>query len=109
MRTHPWFQWMNETRAALAVIAPDPDLPPADLDFLDHYKTNRPAVITLADDWAAYHWTFESLAEHYGDKVIEFQSGRGGDPDYEAHTPALARKGTFREFLARLLYGPEND
>jgi hypothetical protein len=101
---------MNETRTALATIAPDPDLTPADQDFLDnYYKANRPTVISLADDWPAYCWTFESLKQHFGEKCIEFQSGRVADPDYEVNTPALATKGTFSEFIDRLLHAPAND
>lgn len=107
---HPWFRWMNETRATLAALAPDPDLPPADRDFLDHhYKANKPAVVPLARDWAAYDWTLERLAQHCGERIIEFQAGRAADPEYEPHTPALATKGTFREFRDRLLHGVEND
>lgn len=55
-------------------------------EFVERYCIgNRPVVLTdLADDWPArQRWSPSYLKERFGDVLIEIQSDRNRDPDYE--------------------------
>jgi mannose-6-phosphate isomerase-like protein (cupin superfamily) len=84
----------------------------ADTLLVCHYATSTPLLLPgYARSWPATRkWTPEYFAERFGDVEVEYVEGREGDPDYDMHTPALARRGTLREYVARVrAAGETND
>ncbi|MCU0968712.1 MAG: cupin-like domain-containing protein [Rubrivivax sp.] len=77
----------------------------------DHVAASRPLVLTgLARDWPALErWAPQRLAAAYGDVVVEVQSGRDGDPQYELNKLALRREMPLGDLVARVLAGSGND
>jgi hypothetical protein len=77
----------------------------------DHVAASRPLVLTgLADDWPALQrWTPMHLRERYGDVIVEVQSGRASDPEFERNKLRLRREMTVAELVDRVLAGAGND
>ena len=72
-----------------------------------YYFGSRPVILTkLAQDWPALKlWTFKYFADKFGDAMIEIQSGRDQDPNYEINSPKLKRQVQMRDFVASVLDG----
>lgn len=58
-----------------------------------YYTQNRPVVIrNLLSRWTTFsHWSFDMLANQYGDTIIEVTIGRSDDRDHDMH-PELHRE-----------------
>jgi hypothetical protein len=72
----------------------------------------RPVVLTeVCQDWPALHgWAPEALRQQYGHVVVEVQSGRAADPDYERNKLRLRREMPLADLIDRALAGgPSND
>jgi hypothetical protein len=54
----------------------------------DYWTACYPVVIRgLTDDWPARSkWSFEWMADNYGDELIEIQEGRSKDPEFELNS-----------------------
>ena len=72
---------------------------------------SRPLVLTdMAADWPALQrWTPLHLREHYGEVLVEVQTGRASDPDFERNKLLLRREMTVAELVDRVLQGSGND
>jgi ribosomal protein L16 Arg81 hydroxylase len=72
-----------------------------------YYFGSRPVILTkLAQDWPALKlWTPEYFADKFGDAMIEIQSGRDQDPNYEINSPKLKRRVRMRDFVTSVLDG----
>ncbi len=71
-------------------------------DFLqDHYRTNRPVVITgmLEHFPARSKWTLDYFAEKFSERMVEVQFGRDADPQYELNSIAHKRQVPFGEYV----------
>ena len=71
-------------------------------DFLqEHYRTNRPVIITgMLDHYAARtKWTLDYFAEHFSERMVEVQFGRDADPQYELNSIAHKRQLKFGEYV----------
>ncbi len=58
-------------------------------EFLaEYYAVNRPVIITgMMDDWPALgNWTLEDLARRFGERLVEVQTGREADANYEINS-----------------------
>jgi hypothetical protein len=80
--------------------------------FTDVWMRNRPVIITdfLANSPAYKNWTFDHLAERFGDDVVEVQTKRDSDPDYEYNAKQHKEKMPMRDFVQRIkTSGPTND
>jgi Cupin-like domain len=77
----------------------------------DFVAASRPLVLTgMAADWPALRrWTPAQLREHFGNVVVEVQSGRAGDPEFERNKLLLRREMTVAELVDRVLDGSGND
>ena len=77
----------------------------------DFVAASRPLVLTgLAADWPALQrWTPQQLAEGYGDVVVEVQSGRTSDPDFELNKLRLRSEMPMATLVQRVLAGAGND
>jgi hypothetical protein len=62
--------------------------------FADYYFQNRPVIITgMVDHWPALaKWSLDELRARFGAQLVEVQTGRTRDRDYEINT--LAHKET---------------
>jgi len=72
---------------------------------------SRPLVLTdMAADWPALQrWTPLHLREHYGEVLVEVQTGRASDPDFERNKLLLRREMPVAELVDRVLQGSGND
>jgi hypothetical protein len=72
---------------------------------------SRPLVLTdMAADWPALQrWTPLHLREHYGEVLVEVQTGRASDPDFERNKLLLRREMLVAELVDRVLQGSGND
>jgi hypothetical protein len=72
--------------------------------FRDYYALHRPVLIGgLIDSWPVMErWTLDHLDRCLGDAVIEVQTGRTSDPDYEARSDSHKQLMEFRQFLTML-------
>jgi hypothetical protein len=76
-----------------------------------YYSKHLPVVLTGAvDHWPALRkWTPEYLLEGFGDKEIEVQFGREGDPQYERNSGRHKKKMLMKDFVALVTGGSSND
>ncbi len=79
--------------------------------FRDYYATNRPVLISgLASEWPAMNrWSLEYFEERLGDAVVEVQTGRSSDPDYEARSDNHKELMNFRDVIAMLRSAEESN
>jgi Cupin-like domain len=77
----------------------------------DFVAASRPLVLTgMAADWPALQrWTPRYLRTHFGHVMVEVQSGRAGDPDFERNKLLLRHEMTVAELVDRVLDGSGND
>jgi len=82
-------------------------------DFVQRYCIgNRPVVLTgVAADWPALqHWSPQFLKQKFGDVMVEIQTDRDSDPDYERnklqHQASISMSALVDRVLAS---GPSND
>ncbi|MBL4849403.1 MAG: cupin-like domain-containing protein [Planctomycetes bacterium] len=126
-RAHPYLQgalkvagrlarreWLLRTLTTLSNLDPVrlEALPfPSREGFLrEHYARSLPGYFPgAASDWSALAWSPAALSERFGDRTVEVQWGRGGDPLYEPHSNNYRRKVTFRELGEAIAAGPSND
>jgi hypothetical protein len=82
-------------------------------EFLtEYYSVNRPVIITgMMDDWPAMRkWNLDYFAENFGDRILEVQTGRTKDANYETEREKFVGKATFAEFINKLrTAGETND
>ncbi len=81
-------------------------------EFLrDFVAASRPLVLTgLAADWPALRrWTPEQLAGRYGEVVVEVQSGREHDADFELNKLRHRSEMPLATLVQRVLAGAGND
>lgn len=73
----------------------------------EYYSKHLPVVLTGAvDHWAALRkWTPQYLRDAFGDRQIEVQFGRDGDPQYERNSGRHKKKMLMREFVAMVVDG----
>lgn len=74
-------------------------------EFLErYYAVNRPLILTDAiAHWPALKlWTPEYLKAKVGDRIVEYQGDRAGDPDFERNKDAHRRSGPFDAFIDRI-------
>ena len=77
----------------------------------DHVAASRPLVLTgLAADWPALQrWTPGQLAERFGEVVVEVQSGRESDTDFELNKLRHRSEMPLATLVQRVLAGAGND
>ena len=77
---------------------------PAAAFFRDYYAAHRPVLIDgLIDGWPAFgRWSLEYFEERLGDAIVEVQTRRNSNPDYEATSDSHKEWMAFRQFLAML-------
>ena len=77
---------------------------PAAAFFRDYYAAHRPVLIDgLIDRWPAFErWSLDYFDQRIGDAVIEVQTGRNNDPDYEAKSDSHKELMNVRQFLGML-------
>jgi Cupin-like domain len=81
-------------------------------EFLrDFVAASRPLVLTgLAADWPALErWAPEQLAERYGEVIVEVQSGREADPDFELNKLRHRSEMPLATLVQRVRAGAGND
>lgn len=73
----------------------------------EYYSKHLPVVLTGAvAHWPALRkWTPQYLRDRFGDRQIEVQFGRDGDPQYERNAGRHKKKMLMREFVALILEG----
>jgi ribosomal protein L16 Arg81 hydroxylase len=81
-------------------------------EFIDgYYARSRPLVLTQSPE---FFGQFEDLSlarlrRDFGQRTVEFQSGRSREPDYEVNSGALRVQGSLAELLDRITGAPGND
>ena len=82
-------------------------------EFLEqYYAQNRPVILTgeMAGWPALSRWTPDYLKSIVGSRPVEFQGGRGADPDFEMYKDAHRRRAPFDAFIDLILRpGAAND
>jgi ribosomal protein L16 Arg81 hydroxylase len=82
-------------------------------EFLrEYYSQNKAVVITgMLDDWPAMQkWSLDYFAATLGEREVEVQFGRNGDPDYEVNQPKLKRTMLFGQYVETVRHaGATND
>lgn len=73
----------------------------------NYYSKHLPVVLTGAvDHWPALRkWTPQYLRDTFGDRQIEVQFGRDGDPQYERNSGRHKKKMLMREFVDMVVDG----
>jgi hypothetical protein len=74
-------------------------------EFLErYYSTNRPVILTgLLDDWPALgSWTPDYLKAKIGDRFVELQSNRTGNPRFERDKEVHRSRVPFSAFIDRI-------
>jgi len=86
---------------------------PSDEEFYEKYwRANRPVVVKdLASSWPALNrWTFEYLKDNYPDEIIEVQTKRNLDKEFELNSIAHKEKISLKEFINKIdELSPTND
>jgi len=77
--------------------------------FENYYCQNRPVVINgLIDEWPAMsRWTPDYLRSQCGEKMVEIQSDRNSDPNYEMDYNRHKRQLKFADYIALILTNGE--
>lgn len=82
-------------------------------EFLQqHYRTNRPVIITgMLEHFAARSkWNLDYFAQRFSDRMVEVQFGRNADPQYELNSIAHKRQIPFGEYVGMVRdCGSSND
>lgn len=70
----------------------------------DFYARNRPLILTQAiSDWPALQlWTPDYLKARIGDRLVEYQTGRDSNENYELDKDRHARTGPFDDFIDQI-------
>lgn len=92
-----WERWIERVRSDLLAID-GTGLGPEAAQFLDIYKSHKPAIVTLPD-WNAFRWSLPSLRGRCGHHRVQVQTGRNADPDYEIHSGSHRAIMAFWEFV----------
>lgn len=76
-----------------------------------YYAPARPVILTgEMDDWPALElWTPEYLRTTVGAAPVEYQGGRGGDPDFEIYKDNHRRAAPFSAFIDAVSQASGND
>lgn len=87
----------------LDTIARARDLP-AETFFRDYYAAHRPVLIDgLVDGWPALErWSLDYFEQRLGDAVIEIQTGRNSDRDYEIQSVKHKQQMSLRHVVRML-------
>ena len=80
------------------------NFPSEDVFFKEYWTKNKPVVIKdFAKAWPAISkWSFDYFADNYGDELVEVQTKRESDSDYELNSIAHKTKMPLREFVAKI-------
>jgi len=110
--------WLLETISRLKRLHPDSHLIErrhrlsGDEFLRGYYSQNRAVIITgMMDDWPAMaKWSLDHFARAFGEREVEVQFGRDGDPDYEVNQPRLTHIMRFGQFIDIIRHaGRSND
>jgi Cupin-like domain len=101
-------QWMDNIRSSLATLQPgDVDSATGEF-FTNYYQVNFPTVFKLKQ-WPALNWNVDTLRRKIGNPLVEVQTNRLADVQYEINS--LSHKATlpFQSFVDEMLNGPNNN
>jgi hypothetical protein len=95
--------WLLDSRRRMEQLRP-PGVPrihrlSEEQFFDDYYTAGRPVVITgMMEDWPALRsWNLDYFARRFGDRLVQVQSGRDSDQQYELNKLAHQRTMPFGE------------
>jgi len=77
--------------------------------FENYYFQNRPVIINgILDEWPAMtRWTPDYLLSQCGEKIVEIQSDRESDPNYEMDYNRHKKQLKFADYIALILANGE--
>lgn len=81
-------------------------------EFLEkYYATNTPVILTdMMADWPAMSaWSPDFLKQKYGASLVEVQTNRNSDPDYEINTQKHKKTVTLSEYVDIVVNGGETN
>jgi len=99
--------WLLETLSRLTRMHPDAtkverrERISRDEFLRDYYSQNRAVIITgMLGEWPAMQkWSLDYFADTLGEREVEVQFGRDGDPDYEVNQPKHKRTMAFGQYV----------
>src|SRR5262249_36752657 len=73
--------------------------------FRKYWLANRPVVLkNFATDWpASKKWSVGFFRDHFGDEVVQVQTKRGGDNQYEIQSGLHRTNMPLNEFITKVL------
>ncbi|MCP2729137.1 cupin-like domain-containing protein [Limnofasciculus baicalensis] len=81
-------------------------------EFLEkYYSTNTPLIITdMMGDWQAMSsWCPEFIKENYGNCLVQVQTNRNSDPNYEINTETHKKTIELREYVDMVVNGGDTN
>lgn len=87
------------------------DMPTREEFFSKYWLTNKPIIIkNFTNGWAANaKWTFEYFEKMFGDCMIQIQTKRNSDANYEANSVAHRTAILMKDFIKQVLSEETND